>query len=49
MKAKAAHVVHAPPPYLSREHRSEPVPPEPHRLVAKVLAGREEQVLYIPQ
>jgi hypothetical protein len=29
-------------------HRAEPVPPEVHRLMAKVDAASETQILYIP-
>jgi len=32
-------------PNVSREHRSEPVPAEPNRLVAQVVTALEEQVL----
>ena len=34
---------------LGGEHRAEPVPPEPHRLVADVDAALGQQVLHIPE
>jgi len=36
-------------PYLRSEHRSEPVPPEPHRLVADIDAALGQQVFDLPQ
>jgi glutathione synthase/RimK-type ligase-like ATP-grasp enzyme len=41
--------LHAPLPDLSRKHRTEPVPPEPHRLVADIDATLEQQVLDLAQ
>jgi hypothetical protein len=35
--------------YVAREHGSEPVPPQPDRLMADVDAALEQQVLYVPQ
>ena len=34
---------------LRREHRTEPVPPEPHRLVADVDASLEQNILDLAQ
>ena len=39
----------APLPDLRGEHRTEPVPPEPHRLVTDVDAALEQQILDLPQ
>ena len=36
-------------PDLGGEHRSEPVPPEPHRLVANLDAALMQQVLNVPK
>ena len=36
-------------PDLGGKHGAEPVPPEPHRLVADVDAAFEQQVLDLPQ
>ena len=40
--------MHTPPPDLRGEHWTEPVPPEPHRLVADVDAAFEQQVFDLP-
>ena len=40
-----SHPLDAPLSDLGREHRTEPVPPEPHRLVADIDAPLMEQVL----
>ncbi len=42
-------MMNAPLPDLSGEHRSEPVPPEPHRLVADIDTTLEQQVLDLGQ
>ena len=42
-------MMNAPLPDLSGEHRSEPVPPEPHRLVADIDTTLEQQVLDLAQ
>ena len=34
---------------LGGKHRSEPVPPQPHRLVSDVDASLEQQVFHVPQ
>jgi len=34
---------------LAGEHRTEPVPPEPHRLMADVDAALGQQVFHVPQ
>ena len=34
---------------VGSEHRTEAVPPQPHRLVAEVDAPLKEQILHIPQ
>ncbi len=44
-----AHVLNAPPADLGGKHRTEPVPPEPRRLVADVDAALEQQVLDVTQ
>ena len=36
-------------PDLRREHRTEPIPPQPHRLVANVDAAFEQNVLNLAQ
>ena len=36
-------------PDLGGEHRAEPVPPKPHRLMADVDATLMQQVLYLPK
>jgi hypothetical protein len=45
----AAHVLDPLPADLAGEHRAEPVPPQPHRLMADVDAALEQQVLDVPQ
>ena len=45
---KPAHPVHPLPANVGGEHRSEPVPPEPHRLVADVDTALRQQVLDVP-
>ena len=42
-------VLNAPFPDLRGEHRAEPVPPEPHRLVADIDTALEQQVLDLAQ
>jgi hypothetical protein len=44
-----SHARHALAPRLAREERAEPVPPEAYRLVAKVDAALEQQILDVPQ
>jgi hypothetical protein len=34
---------------LRRKHRTEPIPPEPHRLMADVDAAFEQQILDLAQ
>ena len=46
---KATHVRDTHTANLRSKHWAEPVPPEPHRLVANVDAALEQQVLDIPQ
>ena len=46
---KSTHPADTLAPDLCREHRSEPVPPQPHRLVADVDAALGEQVLDVAQ
>nr|WP_258046756.1 hypothetical protein [Sphingomonas folli] len=41
---EAAHAAHPLAPYFTPEQRTEPVPPQPHRLVADVDAALEQQV-----
>ena len=41
--------VYAPPPDLASEHRSKPIPPVPHRLVADVDATFEQNVFNLAQ
>jgi hypothetical protein len=36
-------------PNVRREHRPEPIPPEPHRLVTGIDAALEQQVLNVAQ
>ncbi len=36
-------------PDRSREHGTEPVPPEPYRLVADIDAALEQEIFYLPQ
>ena len=43
------HVMNALSADLGGEHRAEPVPPKPHRLVADVDAALEQQVLDVAQ
>ena len=47
--AKPAHAVHPTPADLAGEEWAEPVPPQPHRLMAKVKAALEQQILDITQ
>ena len=42
-------VLNTPLPDLGGKHRTEPVPPEPHRLVADVDAALEQQILDLAQ
>lgn len=46
---KPPHVVHPPPSDLPGKERTEPVPPEAHGLMAKVIATLEQQVLDVPE
>lgn len=46
---KPAHPVEPLASNITCEHGSKPVPPEPHRLVAKVDAAFEQQILDVPQ
>ncbi len=34
-------------PYLSGKHRTEPVPPEPYRLMANIEATLEQNIFYL--
>ena len=43
------HPVHAPATDLTGKERAEPVPPQAHCLMAKVVAALEQQVFHIPQ
>ncbi len=36
-------------PDLRGEHRTEPIPPEPHRLMANIDTTLEQQVFYLSQ
>jgi hypothetical protein len=36
-------------PDLRREHRTEPIPPEPNRLMANIDATFEQQIFNLPQ
>lgn len=47
--AEAAHVAHAALAHLDCEHRTEAVPPDANRLVAKIEAALEQQMLDISQ
>jgi len=47
--ARIRSMMKAPLPYLRGKHRTETVPPEPHRLVADVNAPLGEQILDLPQ
>ncbi len=47
--AKTAHPVHPLPAYVGGEHRTEPVPPVAHGLMADVDAALGQQVLDVPQ
>ena len=46
---KTTHPRHPLPPDVSREHRPEPVPPHPHRLITDVDPALEQQILEIAQ
>ena len=46
---EATHVVYPLPSDVGSKHRPEPVPPEPHCLVAEVNPALEKQVLDVPQ
>jgi len=46
---RVAPVLDTPLPDLGSEHRTEPVPPEPHRLMADVDAALEQQILDLTQ
>ena len=46
---KIAHVADAPSTDLAGEEGTEPIPPQAHGLVAKILTALEQQVLDIPQ
>lgn len=46
---EAAHAKYPLAPDFRREHRPEPVPPEPHCLVANVNPTFEQQVLNVAQ
>ena len=45
----ASAMAYTPFPDLSSEHRTEAVPPEPHRLMTDVDAALVEQILHLPQ
>ena len=47
--ARIRMVLNAPFPDLCGEHRAEPVPPEPYRLVADINTALEQQVLDLAQ
>ena len=47
--SKASHSRNALPPDVASEHRAEPLPPVPHRLVTDVVPTLKEQVLHVPQ
>jgi hypothetical protein len=47
--AIAAHMVDPLAADLAGEERAKSVPPQPHRLMGKVEAALEEQVLHVPQ
>jgi len=42
-------MMHAPLADLCREHRTEPVPPEPHGFVADIDAALGQQIFDLPQ
>lgn len=46
--ADGTHRLNPLPPYLRRERQANPVPPEPHGLVADFDATLVQQVLHIP-
>ena len=46
---KASVTLHSPFPDLGCEDRAEPIPPEPHRLMADIDAPLEQRVLDLPQ
>lgn len=46
---EALHPVNPLAPDVRCKHRTEPVPPQPHCLVAQAAATLEQQVLHIPQ
>lgn len=46
---RIAPVLDSPHPDLGRERWTEPIPPEPHRLVADVDTALEQQVVYLSQ
>ena len=46
--AEAAHAADPLAANVGREHRTEPVPPVPHRLVANVDVALEQQVFDVP-
>jgi hypothetical protein len=46
---KAPHPTNALATNVRREHRTEPIPPKSHRLVADVDAPFEQQVFHIPK
>ena len=45
----ATHAADPLPTDVACEHGAKPVPPEPHRLMAKIDAAFEQQVLDVPQ
>ena len=47
--SKPAHIVHALATDLTGKERAEPVPPQAHCLMAKIVAALEQQVFHIPQ
>ena len=47
--ARIRMVLNAPFPDLRGEHRTEPVPPEPYRLVADIDASFMKKILDLPQ
>ncbi len=47
--SELAHLLHPPPADVGGEHRSEPVPPEPHRLVTNTDPPLEQQIFNAAQ
>jgi len=48
-RLEAAHAVYPLPADVGSEQRAEPVPPEPHRLVANIYPALEQEILDIAQ